>query len=94
MYLCHGCLFASKFITICLYLYILERFYLLLWPEESSYSVVPETKIVNPKEPSTGQTVQVKEGSKSFSGTVVAVGTKPDIERRLSEIEGNKTQGK
>ena len=28
-----------------------------------------------------------------FSGTVVAVGSKVDIEKQLSEMEGNKEQG-
>ena len=74
-------------------LLITERFYLVSWPEESSYSVVAESKIVNAKECSAGQTVQIKEGSKCFSGTVVAVGSKVDIEKRLSEMEGNKEQG-
>ena len=66
---------------------------LVSWPEESSYSVVAESKTVNAKECSAGQTVQVKEGSKCFSGTVVAVGSKVDIEKQLSEMEGNKEQG-
>lgn len=41
------------------------------------------------KEHSAGQAVH-KVGLKIFSGTVVAVGSKTDIEKRLSEIEGNK----
>ena len=55
--------------------------------------MVAESKIVNAKERSAGQTVQVKEGSKCFSGTVVAVGSNVDIEKQLSEMEGNKEQG-
>ena len=74
-------------------LIITERFYLVSWPEESSYSVVAESKIVNAIECSAGQTVQIKEGSKCFSGTVVAVGSKVDIEKQLSEVEENKEQG-
>jgi hypothetical protein len=68
-------------------LFITERFYLVFWPEESSYSVVAEAKTVSPKERSAGQTVQVKEGSKCFSGKIV------DIEKRLSEMEGNNKEG-
>ena len=67
-------------------------FYLVSCPEESSYSVVAESKIVNAKECSAEQTVQIK-GSKCFSGTVVAVGSKVDIEKQLSEMEGSKEQG-
>jgi hypothetical protein len=55
--------------------------------------MVAEAKIVSPKERSAGQTVQVKEGSKCFSGEVVAVGNKVDIEKRLSEMEGNNEEG-
>ena len=71
----------------------IERFYLVFWPEESTYSVVPESKTVGAKEHLVGQSIQVKEGSKCFSGTVVAVGNKVDVEKRLSEMEGNKEQG-
>ena len=66
----------------------------MFWPEESSYSVVAESKTVSAKEHSVDQTVQVKEGSKCFSGTVVAVGSKVDIEKQLSELEENNAQGK
>ena len=60
----------------------IERFYLVFWPEESTYSVVPESKTVGAKEHLVGQSIQVKEGSKCFSGTVVAVGNKVDVEKR------------
>ena len=48
---------------------------------------MPESKIVKPKDPSLGQQVKVKEGSKTFFGTVEAVGNKSDIEKRLTELE-------
>ena len=81
--------------------FCIERFYLLFWPEEDTYSVVAESKILSPKEASAGQSVQVKEGAKVFSGTVVAMGSKVEVEQRLSEmeprqvcgVEVNKTQG-
>ena len=56
--------------------------------------MVAESKIVNAKEHLVNETVQVKEGQKTFSGTVAAVGNRTDIEKQLSEIEGSKAQGK
>ena len=75
-------------------LFITERFYLVYWPEESSYSVLAESRIVNTKEYLVGETVQVKEGQRTFSGEVVAVGNRPDMGKHLSDIEGSKAQGK
>ena len=64
--------------------------------------MVPESKIVGEEETSAGHTVKVKERQKVYSGKVVAVGKKLDIEKQLSEMEAmdedeeanNKTQGK
>ena len=42
---------------------------------------------MEPNDPAIGQTVKVKEGGKLFSGRVEAVGSKTEIERRLSEME-------
>ena len=58
--------------------------------------MVAESKIVNARKHSVNDTVhvQVKEGQKTFSGTVAAVGNRTDIEKQLSEIERNKAQGK
>ena len=67
-----------------------ERYFLIFWPEEKCYSEVPESK---PKDPSVGQRVKVKEGSKTFSSTVEAVGNKSDIEKRLSELESVAPEG-
>ena len=64
-----------------------ERYFLIFWPQEKCYSEVAESKIVEPKDPSVGQAVKVKEGSKIFSGTVEAVGNKSEIEKQLSELE-------
>jgi hypothetical protein len=75
-------------------LFVTERFYLVFWPEESSYSVVAEAKIVSLKECSAGKTIQIKEGSKCFSRKVVAVGNKVYIEKQLSEMERNNKEDK
>ena len=80
--------------------FCIERYYLLFWPEDT-YSVVTESKTLSAKEASAGQSVQVKEGAKEFSGTVVAMGSKVEVEQQLSEMEPrevceveiNKTQG-
>ncbi len=68
--------------------------YLVFWPEESSYSVMAESRLVNVKEHLVGETVQVKEGQRTFCGEIVAVGNKTDIEKQLSDIERSKAQGK
>ena len=68
-----------------------ERYYLVFWPSEETYSVVQQSKIVEPKDPSIDETVKVKEGGKVFSGKVAALGTKADVEAHLSEVEGNNT---
>lgn len=49
--------------------------------------MVPEFKIIGEKEPQAGQMVKIKEGQKAYSGKVMAVGKKTDIEKRLIEIE-------
>ena len=69
-----------------------ERYFIIFWPEERCYSEVPESKLVEPKDPSVGQTVKVKEGSKTFSGTVEAVGNKSEIEKRLNELESEEAK--
>ena len=61
--------------------------------------MVPESKIVGEKEPPAGQMVKIKEGQKTYSGKVMAVGKKTDIEKRLIKMEGvedatNKMHGK
>ena len=61
---------------------------LLYWPEEECYSEVVESKLIEPKEASVGEVAKVKQGGKSYSGTIVAVGTKTDIEQRWKELEG------
>ena len=55
--------------------------------------MLAESRIVNAKEHTVGETVQVKEGQKTFSGEVVAVGNKTDVEKQLSEIEETNEQG-
>ena len=55
--------------------------------------MLAESRIVNTKEHTVGETVQVKEGQKTFSGEIVAVGNKTDVEKQLSEIEETNEQG-
>ena len=62
--------------------------YCHIWhPIENSYSDVPESKIVEPKDPAVGQTVKVKEGTKTFSGKVEAIGTKAELEMKLCDLD-------
>ena len=51
------------------------------------YSVIPESRIAEPKDP------KVKEGGKVYFGKVAAVGTWADVEARMRELEGNNTDG-
>jgi hypothetical protein len=37
--------------------------------------------------------VKVKEGGKVFVGKVAAVGSRADVEVRMSELEGNRSDG-
>ena len=60
---------------------------LLYWPEEKCYSEVLELKLVEPKEASVGTVAKVKQGGKFYSGTVVAVGTRAEIEQQWKELE-------
>ena len=46
-----------------------------------------ESKLVEPKEATVGAIAKVKQGGKFYSGTITAVGTKADIERRWKELE-------
>ena len=38
--------------------FTVERFYLVFWPDESTYNILPESKIVGEKEPLAGQIVK------------------------------------
>ena len=63
----------------------------MFWPDEDCYSEVAESKMLECKEPSVGQTVKVKEGCKIFDGIIDAIGSKSKIEQRLCEIESQTT---
>ena len=52
---------------------------MVFWPEQDCYSEVSEGKIAEPKSPKAGDVCKVKEGSKMYSGKVVAAGTKSEI---------------
>lgn len=71
----------------------LELYYLIFWPEEESYSEVGQAKIVEPKKPSTGDTVKVKVGTKVHTGKVVGSGTKTEVEKMMSDIEVQQSHG-
>lgn len=47
-----------------------------------------ESKHVEPKEASVGAVTKVKHGGKFYSGTIVAVETRADIEQKWIELEG------
>ena len=76
----HECIIGvptgGEFILIIFIPFAIECYYLVFWPDESTYSMLPESKIVGEKEPSAGKMVKVKEGQKLYSGKVVAVGEK------------------
>ena len=59
----------------------------MFWPEENCYSDVLEAKLLEPKEATVGVVAKVKEGGKVHSGTIVMVGTRAEVERRLNELE-------
>lgn len=51
------------------------RFFLIFWPLESVVTVVPEAKIESPNTNlSVGHTCTVREGKKSYTGKVAAIG--------------------
>ena len=59
------------------------RYFLVFWPDEDSYSEVPESKIFgNPG--SLGEAIQVNEGQKVYTGLLVAVGSREEVQEKLS----------
>ena len=64
----------------------IELYYLVFWLKESCYSEVEQAKIVEPKEPSVGDTVIVKEGTKVHTGKVVGSGNEKEIENMMTEF--------
>ena len=59
----------------------------MFWPEEGCYGEVLEAKLVEPKEATVGVVAKVKEGGRIHSRSIVAVGTRAEIERRLNKVE-------
>ena len=59
----------------------------MLWPSENCYSEVPQSKVIEPKEPSVGEVVKVKVGTKFYSGKVVGFGSKDEVEKLMLELE-------
>ena len=77
------CVYICDGITALLFL---EQVYLLFWPEEGTYSDVAPSKLVEPKKPSVGDEVKVKDGTKVHTGEVVGVGSKAEMEKLLIEL--------
>ena len=58
----------------------------MFWPEEDSYSEVPESKVVG--EPGEiGEDISVKEGTKVYRGLLHAVGSRQEVQLKLQEIK-------
>ena len=70
-----------------------ERYYLIFWPQEETYSIVQDSKLVEPKDPAIDEMVKVKEGGKVFVGKVAAAGSKVDVEAQMIELEDNCGEG-
>ena len=61
---------------------------MIYWPEEECYSEVMESKVVELREESVGAVAKVKQAGKVYCGSIVAVGTKAEIEKKWKELEG------
>ena len=57
----------------------------MFWPEEECYSEVPESKVVAEPNSPNGM-IKVKERSKVYTGQVIAVGSKADIQQKLNTL--------
>ena len=55
---------------------------MIYWPEEECYSEVMESKVVELREESVGAVAKVKQAGKVYCGSIVAVGTKAEIEKK------------
>lgn len=71
---CHPCVLSQRVI------------FLVFWPDEDSYSEVPESKIIG-DQGSPGETMQVKERAEVYSSQLVAVGSKQEIHEKLNALE-------
>ena len=69
-----------------------EHYCVVFWPEEGCYSVVLESKLAEPKEATVGVVAKVKQRGKMYSGSIVAVGTRDEVQQRLNELEGDEEQ--
>lgn len=58
----------------------------MFWPEEDSYSEVPESKVIGETR-EIGEDISVKEGGKVYRGLLHAVGSKQEVHLKLQEIE-------
>ena len=64
-----------------------EHYCLIYWLEEC-YSEVMESKLVKPKEASVGAVAKVKQAGKVYCESIVAVGTKVEIDQKWKEMKG------
>ena len=58
-----------------------------LLAQEESYSEVAPAKIVEPKKPSVGDAVKVKDGTEVHTGKVAGFGNKAEIEKLMLHID-------
>ena len=61
-------------------------YFLVFWPDEDCYSEVPECKIVGDPG-SLGEAIQVKERQKVYTGVLVTVRSKQEVQQNLNTIE-------
>ena len=78
---------------VCWRVLCLAVYYFISWLSEEMYTVIQESRIVEPKDPGVNETVKVKERGKVYFGKVAAVGTRADVEARMRELEGNNIDG-
>ena len=64
------------------------RHFLVYWPKEDCYSEVPQAKVMG--EPS--DKIQIKKRGKIYTGQLVGVGSKEEIQQRLNSILSESSQ--
>ena len=62
----------------------------VVWPEEECYSKVPEAMVVG--EP--GSNIDEKEGSRVYTGVIIAIGSINEVQQKLEDIESDQTTAK
>ena len=67
------------------HVHVTERYCLVFWPNENSYSDVPELKVVG-EIGADSETIHVKEGTKVHAGVLIATRSKQEIQQKLDNI--------